>query len=237
VFAERGGDVAAVFVEPIAANMGVVAPGHGFLRAVVDLSRGSGAIVVFDEVVTGFRIGPHGAQGELHADLTMFGKVIGGGLPIGAVGGRADLMDLLAPVGPVYQAGTYAAHPHAMAAGAAVLSALRPQDFASLEGIAMRLFEGLAQAARDVGVDVSVVRANTFGCAFFSSEPPRDFADANATDKEAFARFHRALRSGGVLIAPSPFEAWFPSLAHSKEDIERTVDVARSAFAAAKEGS
>jgi len=234
VFADRSGDIAAVFVEPVAANMGVVAPDPDFLRAVVDLARDAAAISVFDEVVTGFRVGPHGAQGEMHADLTMFGKVIGGGLPVGAVGGRADLMDLLAPLGPVYQAGTYAAHPHAMAAGAAVLSALAPRDFATLEALAMRLFEGLASAARDVGADASVVRANTFGCVFFASEPPRDFAGSNATDKEGFARFHRALRSGGVLIAPSPFEAWFPSLAHTADDIDRTVDVARSAFAAAR---
>jgi glutamate-1-semialdehyde 2,1-aminomutase len=235
-FDARGAEVAAVFVEPVAANMGVVAPEPGFLRAVIDLARAAGACSVFDEVVTGFRIGPHGAQGGSggRPDLTMFGKVIGGGLPIGAVGGRADLMDLLAPVGPVYQAGTYAAHPHAMAAGGAVLSALDDQAFATIEGKAMRLFDGLAEAAKGSGAEVSVVRVNTFGCVFFASDPPRDFTGADASDKEAFARFHRALRDRGVLIAPSPFEAWFPSLAHTDEDIDDTIEAAAEAFAIAK---
>jgi glutamate-1-semialdehyde 2,1-aminomutase len=232
VFAER--EVAAVFVEPVAANMGVIAPDEGFLQALCDVASANGSLVVFDEVVTGFRVGPHGAQGTLRPDLTMFGKVVGGGLPIGVVGGRADLMDLLAPVGPVYQAGTYAAHPHAMAAGAAVLDALQPTDYATLEGNAVRLFEGLVMAAREIGVEASVVRASTFGCVFFAPEPPRDFSGSNATDKEAFARFHRTLRQRGVLIAPSPFEAWFPSLAHTEVEIDETIDAARDAFAAAK---
>lgn len=167
---------------------------------------------------------------ELRADLTMFGKVIGGGLPIGAVGGRADLMDLLAPVGTVYQAGTYAAHPHAMAAGAAVLRALDRGDYARLEGLATRLFEGLATAAKGAGADVSVVRVNTFGCVFFTGEVPVDFAAANACDKDAFAAFHRAMRRRGVLLAPSPFEAWFPSLAHTDDDVDRTVEASAEAF-------
>jgi glutamate-1-semialdehyde 2,1-aminomutase len=227
-------DVAAVFVEPVAANMGVVVGEPAFLAAVVDLTKANGAVSVFDEVVTGFRIGPHGAQGALQPDLTMFGKVIGGGLPIGAVGGRADLMDLLAPVGGVYQAGTYAAHPHAMAAGRAVLESVAPQDYARLEAAATRLFEGLGEAAKAAGAEASIVRTNTFGCVFFTAEPPRDFVGANSSDRDAFARFHRALRERGVLIAPSPFEAWFPSLAHTDEDIDTTVAAAAEAFEASK---
>jgi glutamate-1-semialdehyde 2,1-aminomutase len=232
LFAERGAEIAAVFVEPIAANMGVVLPAPGFLTAVLDLCRANEAVSVFDEVVTGFRYGPGGAQGELGLapDLTMLGKVIGGGLPIGAIGGRADLMDLLAPVGPVYQAGTFAAHPHAMAAGVAVLQSLDGNAFATLEATAARLADGLTKAAKDSGAEVSVVRAGTFLSVFFTSEVPRDFSDVERCDRDSFARFHRSLRSNAVLIAPSPFEAWFPSLAHTDEDIDRTVEAARVAF-------
>jgi glutamate-1-semialdehyde 2,1-aminomutase len=182
--------------------------------------------------VTGFRLGVSGAQGSLGLTpgLTMFGKVIGGGLPIGAVGGRADLMDMLAPKGSVYQAGTYAAHPHAMAAGRAVLSTLTSDDYDTLEATANRLAAGLVAAAKDVGAEVSVVRAGTFLCVFFTAEAPRDFAGANAADRQAFARFHRALRARGVLIPPSPFEAWFPSLAHGDAEIDATIEAAAQAF-------
>lgn len=235
LFTERGSEIAAVFVEPVAANMGVIPPEPQFLEHIVALAADAGAIAVFDEVVTGFRMGTHGAQRQIRADLTMFGKVIGGGLPIGAVGGRADLMDLLAPVGPVYQAGTYAAHPHALTAGAAVLEALTPDAYATLEASATKLFSGLAAVAKEAGAEVSIVRVNTFGCVFFRADPPIDFAGSDACDKQAFARFHRAMRERGVLIAPSPFEAWFPSLAHTDADIDRTIEAASEAFITAKE--
>ncbi len=232
VFAQRGGEIAAVFCEPVAANMGVVVAERDFLESIVRLAHEAGAIAIFDEVVTGFRLGVSGAQGSLGLTpgLTMFGKVIGGGLPIGAVGGRADLMDMLAPKGSVYQAGTYAAHPHAMAAGRAVLSTLTSDDYDTLEATANRLAAGLVAAAKDVGAEVSVIRAGTFLCVFFTAEAPRDFAGANAADRQAFARFHRALRARGVLIPPSPFEAWFPSLAHGDAEIDATIEAAAQAF-------
>jgi glutamate-1-semialdehyde 2,1-aminomutase len=237
-FTERGPEIAAVFVEPIAANMGVVVPSRGFLERIVRLCAEHGAVSVFDEVVTGFRVGHGGAQGslELRPDLTMFGKVLGGGLPIGAVGGRADLMELLAPLGPVYQAGTYAAHPHAMAAGVAVLEAIHtPWTYGKLELTATALAEGITAAAKGAEVDVSVVRGGTFLSVFFTANEPRNFADVDASNKDAFAVFHRALRQNRVLIPPSPFEAWFPSLAHSETDVERTVEAVSSAFERVKD--
>ena len=232
LFAARGAEIAAVFVEPIAANMGVVDADTEFLRAIVDLCRAHGGVCVFDEVVTGFRVGTGAVADELGLtpDLTMFGKVLGGGLPIGAVGGRASLMDLLAPKGSVYQAGTYAAHPHAMAAGRAVLSLLTRDDYASLEATASRFADGLAAGAKNAGVEAVVPRAATFLSVFFAADVPRDFAGANAADKERFARFHRGLRMRGVLIPPSPFEAWFPSLAHGDAEIDATITAASQVF-------
>ncbi len=238
IFDARGEEIAAVFVEPIAANMGVVVPDPTFLARIIELCRMHGAVSVFDEVVTGFRVGLGGAQGQLdlHPDLTMFGKVLGGGLPIGAVGGRAELMELLAPLGPVYQAGTYAAHPHAMTAGVAVLEAIEaPRAFADLEITATALAEGLRAAAKSADVDASIVRAGTLLSVFFASRTPGNFAEVDSSDKEAFAVFHRELRTNGVLVAPSPFEAWFPSLAHTDEHIDRTVEAAASAFVRVKE--
>jgi glutamate-1-semialdehyde 2,1-aminomutase len=235
-FELHGSSVAAVFVEPIAANMGTVLPEPGFLASIIEGCAAHGALTVFDEVVTGFRVGPGGAQEafELEPDLTMLGKVLGGGLPIGAVAGRADLMDRLSPVGDVYQAGTYAAHPHAMAAGVATLEALTSEDYASLEATATLLSDGLSAAAKDAGVEATVVRAGTFLTVFFASDAPKNFDDSNAIDRDAFARFHRSLRDNGVLIPPSPFEAWFPSLAHGDREVEATIDAASAAFAAAK---
>jgi glutamate-1-semialdehyde 2,1-aminomutase len=237
-FAEHGDRVACVFIEPVAANMGVVVPEPMFLGCVVDVARRHGALSIFDEVVTGFRLRPDGAQGAfgLSPDLTMFGKVVGGGLPIGVVGGRAELMDLLAPIGSVYQAGTYAAHPHAMAAGRAVLDAAGTEDYSRLEVLAAVLADGLVAAIKDADVRASVVRAGTFLSVFFGIDVPSDFAAVNACDREAFARFHRAMRDRGVLLPPSPFEAWFPSLAHTPGDIEQTIHHASEALREAPEG-
>jgi glutamate-1-semialdehyde 2,1-aminomutase len=232
LFAERAEEIAAVFVEPVAANMGAVLPEPGFLADVVTLCSTHGAISVFDEVVTGFRLGMGGAQEAyaLSPDLTLLGKVLGGGLPVGAVGGRAELMELLAPTGQVYQAGTYAGHPHAMAAGVAALGELSQRSFDSLEATATRLADGLGDAVKAASVDASVVRAGTFLSVFFRAAPPRDFSEVLEADREAFSRFHRALRSQGVLIAPSPYEVWFPSLAHDEGDIDRTVEAVRKAL-------
>ena len=235
LFTDRGSEIAAVFVEPVAANMGVVVPSTAFLAELLKLCRATGALLVFDEVVTGFRLGSGGAQAAtgIKPDLTMLGKVIGGGLPVGAVGGRADLMEQLVPSGPVFQAGTFAAHPHAMAAGVAVLEALDESSFATLEATATTLADGLTEAAKDTSVGASVVRAGTFLSVFFLTEAPRNFTEVQACDRDAFARFHRVLREEGVLIPPSPFEAWFPSLAHGTDELDRIVDAAGRAFASA----
>ncbi|MGH2759867.1 MAG: glutamate-1-semialdehyde 2,1-aminomutase [Actinomycetota bacterium] len=236
VFAERGDEIAAVFVEPIATNMGVVPPEPGFLPSLLALCTEHGALSVFDEVVTGFRVGMGGVQGAqgFVPDLTMLGKVLGGGLPVGAVGGRAEIMELLAPTGPVYQAGTFAAHPHAMAAGLGVLRRLSASLFASLEASAADLADGLGRAAKDAGALAAIVRAGPIVSVFFTAEAPRSFADVDGSDRDAFARFHTALRARGVLIAPSPFETWFPSAAHGAEEIERTIEAAHAAFAATR---
>ena len=238
LFELYGSSIAAVFVEPVAANMGTIPPEPGFLASIIEGCTAHGALSVFDEVVTGFRLGPGGAQEafDLRPDLTMLGKVLGGGLPVGAVAGRADLMDRLSPLGDVYQAGTYAAHPHAMAAGVAVLETLTSDDYAALEATATRLADGLSAAAKDAGVEACVVRAGTFLTVFFAADAPRNFEESNATDREAFARFHRSLRDDSVLIPPSPFEAWFPSLTHGDREIEATIEAASSAFAAATGG-
>ena len=214
------GQVAAVIVEPIAANMGVVAPVDGFLEGLRRLADRAGALLVFDEVITGFRVAPGGAQ-ELYGvrpDLTVLGKIIGGGLPVGAYGGRADLLDLVAPAGPVYQAGTLSGHPLVMAAGEATLKELTPAVYAGLEARSARLAEGLRRPG------VAVARVGSLLTLFFRAAPPRDFAQAKESDQAAFARFFGALRSGGVLLPPSQFEAWFVSAAHDDEAIARTLE-------------
>ena len=216
--------VAAVIVEPVAANMGVVAPAAGFLADLRDLTRRAGALLIFDEVITGFRVAPGGAQ-ELFGvrpDLTVLGKIIGGGLPVGAYGGRADLMDLVAPSGPVYQAGTLSGHPVVMAAGEATLLQLTPDAYAALETCADRLEEGL----RCDGV--SVTRVGSLLTLFFRERPPTNFREAKECDTEAFGRFFNRMRERGVLLPPSQFEAWFLSTAHTRSVIDATLDAAGS---------
>jgi glutamate-1-semialdehyde 2,1-aminomutase len=217
--------VAAVIVEPVAANMGVVAPAEGFLEGLRDITSAAGALLIFDEVITGFRVAPGGAQ-ELYGvrpDLTVLGKIIGGGLPVGAYGGRADLMDLVAPSGPVYQAGTLSGHPVVMAAGEATLLRLTPDVYARLEAQAARLESGL----RLKGASTS--RVGSLMTLFFRGAPPRDFADAKTSDTAAFARFFRAMLGNGVVLPPSQFEAWFVSAAHDDAAIEATIDAVRKA--------
>lgn len=214
------GKVAAVIVEPVAANMGVVPPEAGFLEGLRQLSSREGALLVFDEVITGFRVAPGGAQ-ELYGvrpDLTVLGKIIGGGLPVGAYGGRADLMNLVAPAGPVYQAGTLSGHPVVMAAGEATLLLLDATLYASVEERSARLAAGLARPGR------SVTRVGSLLTLFFRSLPPRNFAEAKESDAAAFGRFHASLRGAGVLLAPSQFEAWFLSSAHSDADVDATLE-------------
>ena len=213
------GQVAAIVVEPVAANMGVIAPAPGFLEGLRALADSSGAVLVFDEVITGFRVGPGGAQ-ELYGvrpDLTVLGKIIGGGLPVGAYGGRADLLDLVAPSGPVYQAGTLSGHPLVMAAGEATLSLLTPDLYSTLERRSARLAEGLARPG------LAVARVGSLLTVFFRQEAPRDFPEAKQSDTRAFADYFNHLRSAGILPPPSQFEAWFVSAAHDDAIVERTL--------------
>jgi glutamate-1-semialdehyde 2,1-aminomutase len=234
-FRARRRRIAAVIVEPVAANMGVIPPQPDFLETLRDVTRSDGALLIFDEVITGFRVGRGGAQERYGVipDLTLLGKVIGGGMPIGAFGGRADLMDMLAPSGPVYQAGTLAGHPVAMAAGEAMLAAATPTVYRRLDRLAHRLEVGLRSAASASRAPVSINRVGSLLTVFFSVQPPRDLHEADATDSAAYGRFHRGLWDRGVFIPPSRFEAWFVSAALRRQDVDTVVRAARSAFAAA----
>jgi glutamate-1-semialdehyde 2,1-aminomutase len=216
------GKVAAVIVEPIAANMGVVPPAPGFLAGLRRLTDGAGALLIFDEVITGFRVAPGGAQ-ELFGvrpDLTVLGKIIGGGLPVGAYGGRAELLDLVAPAGPVYQAGTLSGHPVVMAAGEATLLQLTPEVYAAIEARADRLEEGLRREG------MSVARVGSLLTPFFRDRAPTNFREAKECDTKAFGSFFHRMREAGVLLPPSQFEAWFVSAAHDDAVIDATLEVA-----------
>ncbi|HEU0234864.1 MAG TPA: glutamate-1-semialdehyde 2,1-aminomutase [Candidatus Limnocylindrales bacterium] len=232
-FARHAGRIAAVVVEPVAANTGVIAPAPGFLEHLRAVTRSDGALLVFDEVITGFRLGPGGAQARygVRPDLTTLGKVIGGGLPIGAYGGRADLVDLVAPAGPVYQAGTLAGHAIAMAAGIATLDRLVPESYVALEDAGVALEAGLRDAARGAGREVAVSRVGSLLTVFFLPLPPVDAQGAQGADREAFAAFFRRMLERGVLLPPSQFEAWFLSLAHGAAEIDATIAAARRSFA------
>jgi len=225
-FERHGPEIAAVIVEPVAANMGLVPPLKGFLSLLRRRCREHGSLLVFDEVITGFRVGLSGAQGrfDLAPDLSIFGKVIGGGLPLAAVGGPAALMDELAPLGPVYQAGTLSGNPLATAAGLAVLAELGTGSYEELERITARLTDGLAKACADAGVATQVPRAWTLAGIFFAASPVHDYDDAKASDADRYARFFHGMLEAGIFLAPSAFESMFPSLAHTDADIDRTVD-------------
>jgi glutamate-1-semialdehyde 2,1-aminomutase len=230
---ERYGEgLAAIVVEPVAGNMGVVAPEPGFLEALRSLCDASGALLVFDEVITGFRVAHGGAQ-ELYGvrpDLTVLGKIAGGGLPLAAFGGRADVMDELAPGGPVYQAGTLAGNPLATAAALAVLRRLRdPAVYARLEASGERLAAGLREAA--AGEPVCVQRVGGMATLFFREGPVRSFADAEASDTDRYAAWFRHLLERGVYVAPSQFEAMFVSTAHGDAEIDLTVEATREFLA------
>jgi len=232
-FSRHGRELAAVLVEPIAANTGLVPPVDGFLAHLRTRTREHGALLVFDEVITGFRVGLGGAQGRfgITPDLSIFGKVIGGGLPLAAVGGPTGLMDELAPVGPVYQAGTLSGNPLATAAGLAVLAELDDGSFEQLEKTAARLADGLRAVASDAGASLQAPRAFTLAGVFFSETPVRDHDDAKASDAERYGRFFRSMLDEGIFLPPSAFEAMFPSLAHTDADIDRTLEVAADALA------
>jgi glutamate-1-semialdehyde 2,1-aminomutase len=233
-FAAHPGEIAAVLTEPVVANAGVIAPRPGFLELLREITLSDGALLVFDEVITGFRLAPGGAQARFRVrpDLTTLGKIIGGGMAIGAYGGRRDLMELVAPLGPVYQAGTLSGHPLAMAAGIATLRQLRPDRYTALERRLDRLVDELRVAAAEVGRAVAIARSGPLLTLFFRDGIPADAAEAFESDRAAYARFFGAMLDAGVLLPPSQFEAWFPGFAHGETEIDRIIEAARRAFAA-----
>jgi glutamate-1-semialdehyde 2,1-aminomutase len=235
LFAEYGGQIAAVIIEPVAGNMGVVLPEEGFLEGLRRLTQQHGALLIFDEVMTGFRAAHGGAQTlyDIEPDLTTLGKVIGGGLPVGAYAGKRVIMETVAPAGPMYQAGTLSGNPLAMTAGIETLKVLKGGGvWEELEQKSARLCEGIGQAAQEAGVPITQTRVGTMFCTFFISEPVTDYASAKGADTERFGRFFQAMLEQGMYLAPSQFEAGFMSLVHSDDDIARTVQAARVAFRA-----
>ena len=228
----NAGQVAAVFVEPIAGNMGLVLPADGFLRELRALCDRHGALLIFDEVISGFRAGSGGAQAhyKIRPDLTCLGKIIGGGLPVGAYGGRADLMEMVSPAGPVYQAGTLSGNPLAMKAGLWCLGQLKPATYKHLSALGTRLAAGMADAARDAGVPVQVNAFGSLLTPFFTAQPVRDYASATSANTEHYGRFFRGMLSRGVYPPPSQFEGWFLSTAHTVRDVNRTIDAAYGAM-------
>ena len=227
-------DIACVIVEPVAANMGLVPPAPGFLEGLRDACDRAGALLVFDEVISGFRVGLGGAQAlyGVRPDLTMFGKVIGGGFPLAGFGGRRDVMEALAPVGPVYQAGTLAGNPIATAAGLAVLDLLDESAYTMLSGRAAELASMLPPVLEEAGVSVQVPAVGPLVGLFFSDRPVTNYDEAKTSvENGLYARFFTALLDRGVALAPGPYEVLFPSLAHTWNDIERTVDLASAAIA------
>jgi glutamate-1-semialdehyde 2,1-aminomutase len=236
-FAAHPGEIAAVIVEPIVGNAGCIPPAPGYLEALRTLTATHGALLIFDEVMTGFRVAFGGAQ-ELYGirpDLTTLGKILGGGLPVGAFGGPAGIMDQLAPMGPVYQAGTLSGNPLAMAAGIATvgyLHAHRKNVYPKLEKLSAAVVDGIASAANERGIPLTTNRVGAMFTWFFNSAPVTEFASAARSDTSRFAAFHRAMLEAGVWLPPSQFEAAFLSTAHTDADIRHTVDAARQAFAA-----
>ena len=232
VLQEHDGQVAAVFVEPIAGNMGLVPPREGFLDGLRTICSRSGALLVFDEVISGFRAAAGGAQQAfgVKPDLTCLGKIIGGGLPVGAYGGRAEVMEMVSPAGPVYQAGTLSGNPLAMTAGLWSLEALTPRLYKHLAALGTRLASGLADAARAANVPLQVNAFGSLVTPFFTRQPVRDYESAAACDTAAYASFFRGMLDRGIYIPPSQFEAWFISGAHSEADIDRTVKMAKEAL-------
>ena len=226
------GQIAAIVVEPIAGNMGLVPPRDGFLAGLRAICSREGALLVFDEVISGFRAATGGAQQVfgVRPDLTCLGKIIGGGLPVGAYGGRADVMEMVAPAGPVYQAGTLSGNPLAMTAGLWSLSELSPGLYRHLAKLGAELTAGLADAARDAGVSLQVNGFGSLLTPFFTSQPVRDYESALKADTAAYGRFFQGMLARGVYAPPSQFEAWFLSGAHTERDIAKTIKAARGAF-------
>ncbi len=232
-FSKRKNRIAAVIVEPIAANMGVVLPETGFLKGLYDICKKNSALLIVDEVITGFRLRNGSAQELLgcEADLTTLGKIIGGGVPVAAYGGRAELMDQVAPLGPVYQAGTLAGNPLAMSAGIAALKQLtKPGLYDEIKQLAQRLVLGLRAELADAGIPGEVNAIGSLATVFFASEPVRNYNDAKRSNTKRYARFFREMLDRGIFLAPSQFEAAFVSAAHTSQDIDRTLVAAREAL-------
>lgn len=237
IFRAHPKQIAAVIVEPVAANMGVVPPARGFLEGLREITRRDGALLIFDEVITGFRLGLGGAQQlfGVSPDLTALGKIIGGGLPVAAYGGRRDVMEMVAPLGPVYQAGTLSGNPLAMRAGLAMLAQLEvPGLYAELDRKAQRLAEGIQSALAGSGIPGQVNILGSLLTVFFADQPVHDYATAKRSDAERFAAFFREMLNRGVFLPPSQFEALFVSSAHSEADIDATIAAAHASLAAIK---
>jgi glutamate-1-semialdehyde 2,1-aminomutase len=236
-FENHPGQIACIIVEPIVGNAGCIPPAPSYLQALRTLTAQHGALLIFDEVMTGFRVAFGGAQ-ELYGirpDLTTLGKIVGGGLPVGAFGGRAEIMDQLAPLGPVYQAGTLSGNPLAMAAGIATVGYLRDhraEVYAKLEKLSATVADGVASAAASAGIPLTTNRVGAMWTWFFTAGPVTNYEQAAQSDTKRFAAFHRAMLNAGVWLPPSQFEAAFTSTAHTDADIQQTVDAARQAFAA-----
>jgi glutamate-1-semialdehyde 2,1-aminomutase len=230
---QHGPQIAAIIVEPIPGNMGVVLPAPGFLQALREVTSRYGSLLIFDEVISGFRVGPAGAQGlyGITPDLTCLGKIIGGGLPVGAYGGKKSIMQSMAPEGNIYQAGTLSGNPLAMAAGLATLKELeKGKIYEALEEKGRALFTGLEQAAKNAGVEVVVNWIGSMGTMFFAKEAVTDFDSAKKSDSALFRRFYAGMLDQGIYLAPSAFEAWFVSAAHDARSIQKTIQCAERSF-------
>ncbi len=233
VMQQKGDQVAAIIVEPVAGNMGLVAPVDGFLSGLRDVCHRHGSLLIFDEVMTGFRVALGGAQAlyGIAPDLSCFGKIIGGGLPVGAYGGKREIMEQVAPQGPVYQAGTLSGNPLAMAAGIATLKEIsRPGFYEALDRSAERLPSGLVEAAQNAGVEVSAARVGSMLGLYFAAGPVADFNDAKRSNLDRFSRYYQAMLEEGIYLAPSQFEAAFVSAAHDEAAVEETIQAAARAF-------
>lgn len=233
LFAENPDQISGVILEPVVGNAGFIPPDAGFLEGLREITSENGALLVFDEVMTGFRIAYGGAQEKFGVtpDLTTLGKVIGGGLPVGAYGGRRDIMALVAPSGPMYQAGTLSGNPLAMTAGIKTLELLqKPGTYEYLDRITKKLIEGLLKAAKEAGHAVYGGQISGMFGMFFTGDPVHNYEDAKKSDLAKFSRFHRGMLERGVYLAPSQFEAGFTSLAHTDEDVDRTIEAAREVF-------
>jgi glutamate-1-semialdehyde 2,1-aminomutase len=232
-FEKFGPEIAAIIIEPIPGNMGVIIPDKAFLEGLKEISEKHGSLLIFDEVISGFRVAPGGAQ-ELYnimPDLTCLGKIIGGGLPVGAYGGRKDIMAKMAPEGDIYQAGTLSGNPLAMAAGLATVRLLQNKDvYQELEEKGRMLFSGLEEAARSADLKIVVNRIGSMGSIFFTEEPVRDFASAKASNGEMFKAYYANMLEQGIYLAPSAFEACFVSTAHDEESIQKTIRCAEKSF-------